>query len=470
MHGISSNGDFWYNSDGGTAFTSANNQQVRRANNALLQSSAFVGGHLRRGPHRLRLWVWGLDRQQGVPSLGIRQALQTQLRKQQVITNFAYRLIQPGSGHIEAQLYVQALRQRYQDPKAEVTPYPSASDDRSALAGARGFGTWQWAPGWQFSAVAQGRWETLTPRDALAEPPMGVTSRRWWGTTGMELDAALGKLHVIPSVLLEGALDRRAGRDAFGHFVPAAGWRAFLPQGRIGVWHDVDLDWSWRANIARYARMPGALELYGDSHGILGNSGLVPETGFNADIGARVSPGDAAMPWRAEVAAFAALSQDLITFQQNAVGLARAINLGRARILGVDASGQWQPMGWLQVALQATFMDARDASATPQGAAGVFLPNRPRWHVLLQPRVDYLGLHAAVDADYVGGTYLDPANLVALPDRLVFGASLGWRFNVGDVALRMQNLLDARVFDIAGFPLPSRSLMLTLRLQSLDTT
>lgn len=465
LHAVSSDGDFWFRTDGGTAFTALNDRDVRRLNNDLVQFSGMLGGATQLGQHRLRAWVWGLDRQGGVPNLGIRQALHTRVHTQEITGNVAYRLLQPGLGSIEAQIYAQGVLQRYDDPHAEVLPYPSAAQDRSALLGARGYGSWRLLQRWQLSAVLQGRYQTQTPSDASARPPEGATSNRWIGSAGLESDVAAGPVHLVPSALFEGSADRRGGRDAFGHFVPTEGYHAGLWHLRLGAWQAVTEALTVRANVARYARLPSTLELYGNAQGVLGNAALVPESGINADLTVVWEAPDAALPWRAEATGFATFSQDLITFEQNAQGLARALNLGRARIVGADVAGQVAPLPWLQLAAQATYMDARNVSDTPQGRAQTLLPSRPQWHLHGQPTVNWAWLHGQVELDYVAGAFLDPANLVAVPERFMLGASLGAHVANCDIALRSQNLLDARVFDVAGFPLPSRSLMLTLRWQ-----
>ena len=466
LHAVSSDGDFWFQSDGGTAFTAVNRRDVQRLNNNLVQFSGMLGTQLHRGPQRLRAWLWGLDRDRGVPSLGIRQARNSRVHNSELTANLAYRLLQPGLGSLEVQAYAQGVLQRFVDPLAEVLPYPSNAQDRSGLLGLRSFASGHLLPGWQLSAVLQGRYETQASRDALAKPPEGATATRWLGSLGLESDVAVGPVHLLPSVLLEGANDQRAGRDPFGHFATAKPYTARLWHARLGAWQAPAEGLTVRANAARYARLPSALELYGNSQGVLGNAALLPESGVNADLSAAWERPADPVPWRLDASLFATFSQDLITFEQNTAGLARAINLGQARILGADMATQAAPWPWLQVALQGTYMHARDASATPQGRAAVLLPGRPQWHVRAQPALHAGWLRAHIELDWVAGAYLDPANLVPLPDRFTLGASVGARVADCDIALRGQNLLDARAFDVAGFPLPSRSLMLTLRWQS----
>jgi hypothetical protein len=76
------------------------------------------------------------------------------------------------------------------------------------------------------------------------------------------------------------------------------------------------------------------------------------------------------------------------------------------------------------------------------------------------------------DADVTGGNYLDSANLVAVPRRLLLGAgAYAARPRSGlRVVLAARNLGDSRVNDIAGFPLPGRSVFVTLEWQMPETS
>jgi hypothetical protein len=118
-----------------------------------------------------------------------------------------------------------------------------------------------------------------------------------------------------------------------------------------------------------------------------------------------------------------------------------------------------------------TFLDARDVSDTALGKLQPLLPNRPRFRVYLRPEGTLpiqrrVVLGAYVDVDVTDGNYLDPANLIELPTRVLVGAGVyaeSTRLGLRVVA-SAQNLADARVFDFAGFPLPSRAFFLTARI------
>jgi hypothetical protein len=116
----------------------------------------------------------------------------------------------------------------------------------------------------------------------------------------------------------------------------------------------------------------------------------------------------------------------------------------------------------------ATFTDSRDTTSR-ETYHDRQLPLRPRYRfyarpewraIALGPSVA-LGLYADVDA--TAGNYLDPANSRPVEARLLLGAGL-YASLPGQFCLRLsgRNLADARVYDLADYPLPGRELYLTL--------
>jgi outer membrane receptor protein involved in Fe transport len=69
------------------------------------------------------------------------------------------------------------------------------------------------------------------------------------------------------------------------------------------------------------------------------------------------------------------------------------------------------------------------------------------------------------EVEYLGDDYLDRANRQLAPSRTFTGASVAWRFMP---ALRAtfegRNLGDVHATDVAGFPLPGRSMFVSCQL------
>jgi len=226
---------------------------------------------------------------------------------------------------------------------------------------------------------------------------------------------------------------------------------------------------SLRANLGRYGRLPSMLERYGNTGQLLGNPDLVPEKRYNADMGVHwARPGDR-LRVSLDGALFAVWANDLITFRQTS-GYFRPANLGRARVLGSEGSVAFEWARRFRAFGQVTYTDARDREDV-SGSKDKQLPFRPRLRSYARPELENMplggrwrwGLYA--DMDVTGGNYLDPNNLVETKNRVLFGA--GWQIAAPQWGLRLvasaYNLANTPVVDLVGYPLPGRSVFLTLQ-------
>jgi outer membrane receptor protein involved in Fe transport len=123
----------------------------------------------------------------------------------------------------------------------------------------------------------------------------------------------------------------------------------------------------------------------------------------------------------------------------------------------------------VRVTGQATYLDARDASDSA-AHAGKQLPFRPRVHAYLRPQLRRVALgralcgRAYVEGDLQAGAYRDSADIVPVGTRLLLGAGVevdaprtGLR-----LALSAKNLTNVQTFDVVQYPLPGRSIFLSL--------
>jgi iron complex outermembrane receptor protein len=149
-------------------------------------------------------------------------------------------------------------------------------------------------------------------------------------------------------------------------------------------------------------------------------------------------------------------------------GRARAENIGRARILGVESSATLEWWGHARVVASATLTDARDTS-TVDAANGRQLPLRPRYRFYARPewRRIQVGRYAALgvyaDLDATAGNFTDPPNLSPVAARALVGAGV-YVDLPANLCLRAsgQNLTNEAIYDLAGYPLPGRAFYLTL--------
>jgi len=262
-----------------------------------------------------------------------------------------------------------------------------------------------------------------------------------------------------------------SGRESFFlHQRPAsAPITQVMPVARLGLARPLGSLVTAKANLGHYGRAPSFLELYGNTGSLLGNPLLLPETGWNGDLGVEYRGGGPAAWWRGRSTVFGARADDLIEWVPISQTQARVENVGRARIWGVEQDLGFETARFVAVTAQATYLDARDTSEVA-AHRGHLLPQRPRWHGYLRPQLRHLplgrGLEAGVylEGDLGAGAYYDPANLVPLPRRLLLGAGL--EVGAPRAGLRLvasaKNLTDSRALEVVKFPPPGRSIFVSL--------
>ncbi|MBI4512055.1 MAG: TonB-dependent receptor [Deltaproteobacteria bacterium] len=473
---LTSSGDFTYRADNGTSFDTTDDRQVTRSNNALTQLNGLARLALDLpGDREISTAFLVFHRNQGLPGMAIYPTRTVSLGTLRGVASIAYKtrggMLGPG-GRLKAQLYTMLVEQALHDPKSEIASGPTDTRDKTWAIGAtlrlsRRLSSWL-----RLAAIVDGRHESFRPRDNLATS-QGAPSSRLFAAIGGEAHVRVLplRLEVVPSLRLEAARDVRSGRDLFGDQLPASDpLTRILPIARLALLRPI-LDGAFvRANLGRYARLPTSTELYGNTGFLLGNPDLAPEWGLSADAGVSARFARANLVATLDASLFGTKVSDLIYFQQNAYGVARAANIGSARVLGAETSASAVFGRHGRLFFQATFTDARDTSDST-ASRDRQLPLRPRLRAYVRPEARHiplgwrdmtLGLHVELDA--TSGNYVDAANLVAMPRRILLGAGASLEAAGGRVRLiaSAQNLGDSRVSDVAGFPLPGRSAFLSL--------
>jgi iron complex outermembrane receptor protein len=315
--------------------------------------------------------------------------------------------------------------------------------------------------------------EDFRPSDRKDETNVsGDPARRLFGSTGLEADFwwSLLNLDIIPSARLELSRDVRTGRSSFGVLLPPSEPVVnLLPLPRIGFVQRPTETIALKANVGHYARLPSFTELYGNTGFLVGDTTLRPETAVNGDLGLTVRLDGSRGGVTLDASAFGARVEDLIQFQQDAYGRAHPRNIGSARIAGVETSAEARLSQWARLVAQLTYTDAQDTSNI-RAHNGRQLPLRARYRAYLRPELRRLSLGRGfeigtyADLDMTSGDFLDAANLVEVPARVMFGAgaSIDWAPTGLSLVASGQNLGDSRISDVAGFPLPGRAFYLTL--------
>ena len=233
-----------------------------------------------------------------------------------------------------------------------------------------------------------------------------------------------------------------------------------------------------KGNAGFAARPPDLVELFGDRGTLLGNPDLRAERGASVDAGVLGWGED----WRVEAVVFHRGVRDLIVFGQTPQGVARAENVDRVQISGLETALAWTP-GPVEWDANAALTAARDRSDDPT-YRGNLLPAVAALELGSRAAVAYRGWRLGTDVSLATPTWADRANVFAQPTRLLWGATLSWQRAAWAIEADVRNLADhivaevardplvadglrvpAAVVDLSGYPLPGRTVMLMLRFQ-----
>lgn len=486
-------GDYRFFDDGGTMLAPDDDRVATRINNGYDQLDALVRVGGTAGARRWQAGLRGLAKRQGVPGTGWAQAAHTRLDTVGGTLDGAVDVDEPG-GQVgltaRAAGFAAIEAQAFRDPADEIGV--GAQDRRYLTLGAGAQAALGWRRGRHHVAAAlEGRGDRYTDREVAMAA--GATA-----TTGARLGAALAlgdDVGLTPRLALEPALRLEALRtaplvDRTDTGAPAAAARTeLLTSPRLGARLLAADDLALKASVGRYARVPTALELFGDRGFFVGRPDLRTETGWAGDLGVVYAPAQA---WRAidrvfvEAAGFAARPVDVIAVVSTGGLVARPVNLPGADLRGVELSAGVRLARAVSLVGNYTFQDPVQRSPQPS-LDGKRLPGRPR-HAAYA-RVDvarvWRGRQGSLYADVAAqaGSFLDEANLAAVPPRTLVG--VGAKLELGGgvaIGVEVKNLLDARteivaldppprpdltevpraIADVAGFPLPGRALYLRL--------
>jgi iron complex outermembrane receptor protein len=481
VHGLSAQGDYLYLNDNGTALNPTDDVWMPRRNNDVQQGDGVARAELTlAGRRTLDLGVVAFARDEGLSGVGRFPTVSARFQTMRGVGYLRYESRDDlgAGGRLSAQLYASVQRDHLSDIADEtglggaaITHDTTATTGVNAYA-ARPFGDWARA-----ALVLQGRHESYQSVNELAMVPVGIPARRLAGVAGGEIDLRWrwADLDVIPSARIEAMQDAISRRDRAG--TPIEGTPAAFRQSpilRLGLVRPLadrpGLKVVAKANAGRYARVPSFIELYGNGTAlVLGNADLIPERGTNADVGIWIDRSGPRLGVVSRTTAFASWVDDLIRWQYASWGQARADNIGRARVLGVEQELRLEIGRRSRLIGQATVLDARDRSDNA-AAYGKQIPFQPRYRGYLRPELVRVALPAGLalgayaDAELRTHDYADPANLVDLRSRLLVGCGVTVAWPRGRVRMTASaaNLTGTRREDVDGWALPGRTVFLAL--------
>lgn len=233
------------------------------------------------------------------------------------------------------------------------------------------------------------------------------------------------------------------------------------PTGHIGV--EIPLGpLSVASHGGFVARPPSFLERYGNRGGFIGDPLLRTESAFTVDAGVRGAQRFGRLRASAAVTGFATWADDLITFVYvGGTGRAKATNIGRARLAGVEAEARAAAFGF----------DARvshTALTTTNGSQCLAqvgpcerppLPGRPAQDFVADLAWQRGPVRLRYGVDILAGLYADDRGAAGVPARALHSA--GVRVAIPGVSglavsLDIRNLFDIRAVDYVGALGPAR--------------
>jgi outer membrane receptor protein involved in Fe transport len=467
--------DFPYVNDLGTTLDASDDQRVRRENNQLDQQDAAVRAELALpGRRELAVAAGAIAREQGLPPRGQLRAIAAQLTRRRLHGSASYQSRDDlgEGGRLRATLYTLASDQRFQDLQSEIAFRPTHTRDRSFTVGATGLASQPVGRALVLSWLGDARHEAFHPHTYIEDSQPG-DGQRDSAALGMSASLWLERLALELILTARGELSherRSAGHGLLAGAPDASGTDShLLPVLRLGLSQAAHESLRLRANAGYYARLPTLFERYGNSGTIIGSPGLASERGLTADVGARwaLSGSRARFGLLVDGALFATQSRDLIDLQQEGY-FARFRNLGRTRGLGAELSVDARA-GVAHLFLQTTLQDLRDRSADA-AHRGRPVAGHPWLRGYLRPELRALPLPGRLsagvyaDAALMSGSYYDPASQNQRPARAMLGAG-GYLAHAGAglrAVVSAYNLGGDQTPEVTGFPLPGRSLFVTL--------
>lgn len=460
----STEGNFTYLDDNGTPLNSGDDQTAERQNNeALIVHPYLKWQHRFDDRSMLTITNHFFRMDSGVPGL---QNFQSQTAGRSLSEWLGQVKFERG-GYFDGRFslantsYWRLIKSQFSDLNGEIGLGAGQDNDNDTVVfGNRLLGAASVADFLILKPVAEYVVERFQPRDYLAADSIGSASVRqqlnltlepdflfWDGrftlSTQLRLVNAFYDINNDdPSLAASGTFfDRRVEHPWLAH--AAANLEAFP-------------GFFLKASGGRAVRLPKFSELFGDQGYVLGNAQLESETSLKFDGGVlyKKSLEGVINHWRVEANYFEMHTDNLIQFEL-ANGLARAANLGEARVRGVEFVLSARLLKYFEVTQNYTWQRSHDEAVNP----GNFLIGRPEHEFNTGLTFDKKPFHAGVFANFIDNQYLDSLNTQRVDDRLRWDTEASYTFKDKVLfGLELKNITGTQIVDAVGFPLPGRSI------------
>lgn len=240
---------------------------------------------------------------------------------------------------------------------------------------------------------------------------------------------------------------------------------AFSPRLSISMSHNSgDFNANLKTHITRSYKAPSFNDLYWPQDAFaVGNPDLLPEYGFNYDIG--LSTGYKTFNFSANF--FSNDVTNLIVWQQDPAinNLWTPKNVSKTSTKGIETSISGTIWKIWNLNMEYTFMRALDVGPDPS-RNGKLLTYKPQNKIDISSSLKFSSLEWNFNFHLIDFRYTNPANTMWLPAMSTFDTNIAYRFKIAMVSMNavaeMTNIFDAPIMLTTGTAAPGRLVKFTL--------
>jgi iron complex outermembrane receptor protein len=455
------NGDFSFLDDNGTPLNPSDDARQARQNNAaqvLHPYFKLIKNLSGDGEVTLTNHLFRVD--SGVPGVGsvLSQTAGLSLTDWLGSASWARRDYKNNKLAFKNTVYWRVIKSQFSDPAGEIgLGAAQDNDDDTLVLGEKFQARVICSKTLAIKSTAEYRFEIYRPEDYAAADPTGTQSLRQTLTVGIEPELTFGKLSVTPQVrLIHSKYDINDDDPSLAVRGTFVSQRAETkPAGNLAVrWH-LREGLTLQGDFGRSVRQPKFSELFGDQGFVLGNPQLSSELAWQGAVGVdwKLALSRLVPEAHLDVSYFERHVDDLIQFEL-AGGFARAANIGKARVRGIESNVSFKLPKGFRLTQSYTYQSAIDLAVNP-GNGLVGIPEH-EWNGELSYKRGIFS--AAVRSNLVDNQFLDALNTRRIDSRLLVDAEVAvFLRDRYRLALEGKNLSGSEVVDAVGFPLPGRS-------------
>lgn len=450
--------DYPFADDAGTRFVASDDHTRRLTNAAASLANLWLIGRTRVGDGSIELIANRVDREQGAPRLAQLRTRAASVRTDRNLVALKGRAPLGERGFVDARTVLLRVGSVFDDPLFELalgTSRLSFSGERVEQHLAPRI---ELQPGIALRIALDAESERLRRfADVVADAAPELSARRISARSALGAELALTDAFTLRPLLSLECHDTASGSGM--------SCDAFEPTGRLSALASFT-ELSLFASAGRYARLPTLGELHGISVTVHGNPRLKSETGVTFDAGARYTKrlADEAAPLHVALSAYTRSASELVTFVRSGAGYVVPINVGSARVSGLELEAGSGFGHYFSAEISLTALDARDRTEDRLEQNDI-LPFQSRLIAAPSLRASTRDLsrlgRASLGARllYQSNRFVDRAGLAVVPEQYDADADLSLESADEGLTLRLRvaNVFDRARWDVVGFPLPGRS-------------